>query len=103
MPWYAIRTVYHFGVKSDGTNVFEERVVSFNARDWTQAHEKARAESLDYAKDRHFPFHPKRSGCEQDGAPLVDGYELWSELFESRLSLEAFYAERYARDVYHPE
>lgn len=103
MPWYAIRTVYHFGVKSDGTNVFEERVVSFNARDWNEAYEKARAESLDYAKDRDLPFHPERIGYEQDGAPLVDGYELWSELFESRLTLEAFYAERYARYEYHPE
>ena len=31
MAWYAIRSVYLFGVKEDGTNVFEERVVAFEA------------------------------------------------------------------------
>lgn len=103
MPWYAARTVYHFGVKNDGTNIFEERVVSFEAADWQEAHAKADAESLAYAKDRNLSVHPERSGYEQDGEQLIDGYELWSELFESRLSLQEFYAERYAKYEYHPD
>lgn len=103
MPWYAIRTVYHFGVKGDGTNVFEERIVSFEASDWPEAHAKAEAESDTYAKDRDLSVHPERSGYEQDGEPLIDGYEIWSELFESPLSLENFYTERYAKYEYHPE
>ena len=103
MPWYAVRTVFHFGVKADGTNIFEERVVSFEASGWPEAHAKAEAESQTYAKDRNLPVHPEHSGYEQDGLPLVDGYEVWSELFESRLSLQQFYAERYAKYEYHPD
>ncbi len=103
MPWYAIRTVYQFGVKDDGTNIFEERIVSIEASDWPEAHAKADTESKTYARDRSLPMHPERVGYEQDGQPLIDGFELWSELFESRLSLQEFYEERYAKYEYHPD
>ncbi len=103
MPWYAVRSVYHFGTKSDGSNVFEERVVSFEASGWPEAHAKAEVESEAYAKENNFIAHPEHSGYEQDGEKLIDCYELWSELFEARQSLEAFYAERYAKYEYHPE
>jgi len=47
--------------------------------------------------------HHEFSGYEQDGSPLIDGYELRSELFESRQSLDEFYADRYGRYEYHAE
>jgi hypothetical protein len=103
MPWYAIRTVYHFGTKSDGTNVFEERVVVFEAQSWSEAHSRAGVESEQYAKRNNVIAHPEQSGYEQDGAPLIDEYEVWSELFEARTSLEEFYAKRYGQFEYTPE
>lgn len=103
MPWYAIRNVYHFGTKSDGTNVFEERVVCFEAASWPEAHEKAEAESKEYAEANGFTAHSEQYGYEQDGKALIDGYELWSELFESNQTLEQFYEIRYAKYLYHPE
>ena len=51
MTWYAIRTVYAFGTKDDGTNVFEERIVAFEAPTWDEGHAKARAEAAVYAAD----------------------------------------------------
>jgi len=103
MPWFAIRTVYHFGVKSDGTNVFEERVACFEASNSAEAHRKADAESDAHAKQNNFVVHPEQSGYEQDGSSLLDGYEIWSELFESQESLEQFYANRYAKYLYTPD
>ena len=103
MPWFAIRTVYHFGEKSDGTNVFEERVVCFCAESSEEAHSKASAESANYEAQNHVTAHPEQSGYEQDGEALIDGYELWSELFESRDTLDQFYARRYGQYEYHPE
>lgn len=103
MPWYAVRAVYHFGVKSDGTNVFEERMVCFEASNWSEAHLKAEKESDDYAAANNMTAHHEFNGYEQDGAPLIDGYELWSELFESRQSLGEFYADRYGKYEYHAE
>lgn len=102
MSWYAIRTVYWFGRKEDGTNVFEERVVGFSASSWEEAHRKGDAESDEYAEANNFEAHPEQSGYEQDGDPLIDGYELWSELFESPLSLAEFYERRYAAFLYTP-
>ena len=49
MPWYAIRTVYLFGTKQDGTNVFEERIVCFDAQTWPEAHARAEVEAEEYA------------------------------------------------------
>lgn len=103
MSWFAIRTIYHFGVKSDGRNIFEERIVAFEAESWDEAHEKAEAEAEQYAEANDFVAHPDQVGYEQDGERLVDGYEIWSELYESPLSLEAFHAERYERYEYEPE
>ena len=103
MPWYAIRTVYHFGVKLDGTNVFEERVVCFEAESWREAHLRAEAESERYEKANNVVAHSEQNGYEQDGISLVDEYEIWSELFESRASLEEFYSDRYGKYEYHPD
>jgi len=103
MPWFAIRTVYHFGVKGDGMNVFEERIVGFEAGSPEQALTKAVEESDCYAADNKLVAHPRRVAYEQDGDPLIDGYELWSELFESPLMLEAFVRLRYDAFEFHPE
>jgi hypothetical protein len=102
MPWYAIRTVYHFGVKDDGTNVFEERVVCFNADSCPQAHQLAKAEADAYAKSINITAYSEQVGYEQDGDPLVSGYEIWSELYESNETLQEFYANRYSKYEYHP-
>lgn len=102
MNWYAIRTIYLFGSKADGTNVFEERVVCFSASTWDEAFSKARAESQAYAEANDYEAHPDQSGYEQDGDDLIDGYEVWSELFEARLDLQAFYERRYSVYKYSP-
>src|SRR5689334_19331914 len=103
MAWFAIRSVYLFGQKSDGMNVFEERVVCFEAENWEAAHTKAKAESEQYASDNRFEVFPERDGYEQIGDALIDGYEVWSILLESRESLAEFYATRYTKYDYHPE
>jgi hypothetical protein len=103
MPWYAIRSVYLFGTKSTGTNVFEERVVCFHGESADGAHVRAEFEAKEYARVNGFELYPEQSGYEQDGTALVDGYELWSELFEADLSLEDFYAARYTKFLYSPE
>ena len=103
MSWYAIRTIYLFGSKADGTNVFEERVVCFGAESWDDAYQKARVESRNYAEANNFEAHSQQSGYEQDGDNLIDGYEVWSELFEARLSLEEFHDHRYSAFLYTPE
>lgn len=103
MAWYAIRTVYLFGQKPDGTNVFEERVVAFEAASWDEANAKGDAESTAYAEANGFESHPEQSGYEQDGSALIDGYEVWSELFEAKVDLESFYRQRYEAYAFEPE
>ena len=39
----------------------------------------------------------------QDGDALIDGYEVWSELYESRQSLADFYEARYTACDYTPD
>lgn len=103
MPWYAIRTVYLFGTKKDGTNVFEERIVCFDAETWPDAHARAEAEAEEYARKNGFCAHPEQYGYQQDGAALVVQYEIWSELFEANTSLESFYEARYQNFLYTPD
>jgi hypothetical protein len=103
MPWYAIRSVYHFGVKEDASNIFEERIVSIHAGSWDEAHTKGEKESDEYAIQHNMTCYPEQEGYKQDGENQIDGYEIWSQLFESKLSLETFFAERYSRYDYKPE
>jgi len=35
MPWFGVRSVYRFGQKADGTNIFEERIVGLDPVSWT--------------------------------------------------------------------
>ena len=74
MEWIAIRSVYHFGVNKNQINVFEERVVVFQAKNFEEAHAKATKESEEYAKDNEFILHSEQSGYKQDGRELIDGY-----------------------------
>ncbi|WP_074870825.1 hypothetical protein [Atopomonas hussainii] len=103
MPWYAIRNVYHFGVKADGKNIFEERIVCFAAESATAAHKLAEVESRDYAISNNFVGHDEQVGYELDPDDLIQGHEVWSELFESLDSLEIFYQKRYLDYVYTPD
>ncbi len=103
MEWIAIRSIYHFGVNKNGVNIFEERVVVFEAKDFKDAHAKATIESEVYARENEFILHPEQIGYKQDGEQLIDGYEVWSELFEADLTLDLFYFERYEKYAYHEE
>ncbi len=97
MAWFGIRTVYLFQARADGINIFEERVVCFEAATAAEAHEKAYAERQTFAENCGFTAHPQQEGYEQDGDQLIDGYEVWSELYESTDTLEAFYEKRYSK------
>ena len=103
MRWFAVRSVYLCRTRPDGTNIFEERVVGFSAESADDAHEKAFAEADAYAASNKFVAYDEQRSYEQDGDPLIDGYELWSQLFESKLSLDDFYAARYSGYEYHPD
>lgn len=103
MSWFGVRSLFHFGVKPDGTNIFEERIVCIDAPTLDAAHDKAHLEAQAYATDNGITWHPETVAYEQDGDPLIDGYEVWSELFESRESLESFWHHRYRRFEYHPD
>lgn len=103
MNWYGIRTIYHFGAKSDGKNIFEERIVVFCGKTEEEAHEKASKEAEEYGKSNGFEVHPHQEGYLQDGDKLIDGYEVWSELYESSDNLNQFYKKKYSKYEYHPE
>ena len=100
MAWFGIRSIYFLGQKYGGMNIFEERVVCFEASSADEAHVKARLESSTYASDCKIQSYPLHEGYKQDGTPLVDGYEVWSVLFQSTESLPEFVANRYERYRY---
>lgn len=103
MEWYGIRSLFLFGQKSDGTNVFEERVVCFRGATLEEAHRKGTEEAQRYALDNGFELYAEQIGYQQDGEGLIDGYEVWSVMYEAQLSLEDFYNEKYAQYRYDPE
>jgi hypothetical protein len=39
----------------------------------------------------------------QDGEKLIDGYEVWSQLFEAKISLAEFFKVRYENFRYVPD
>ena len=103
LNWLGIRTVYHFGTKLDGTNVFEERVCVFSGKTDAEAFKKAQKEADDYAQFGRFVSHPVLEAYLLDGDSFIDGYEVWSELFEFKGGLDAFVKERYERFRYDPD
>jgi hypothetical protein len=103
MRWFAVRSVHLCKRKRDGTNIFEERVVCFKAKSFDHAFLKAEREADRYAAAAKFKVHGVQMAYEQDSDALIDGYEVWSVMLQSRKSLSAFYAARYAVYDYEPE
>ncbi len=101
--WFAIRTIYLFSQKGKGINVFEERICSFCGASEKEAFEKAFKEGIEYAKDNDMVRHEWMVCYWQDGDELIDGYELWSELYESDDSLDEFVANRYEKYEYNSD
>jgi len=106
MNWYAIRSIFHFGKKENGLNIFEERIVVFCGKDKMEAFDKSEKETTVYANNeanKDFAVHSDMELYQQDGDPLIDGYEVWSQLFESTESLDDFFKNRYKKYEYHPD
>ncbi len=101
--WFAIRSIYLFGKKQDGTNIFEERVVVFLADTADEAFAKAEREADRYASLHKMERHPLQVAYVQDGDALIDGYDVWSELYQSSEDLDSFVKSRYERYEYHPD
>ena len=77
--------------------------MAIEAPSFDEALQNADDEAAEYERAHGYTAHQDQMAYEQDGDDLIDGYEIWSQLFEARLSLDDFYAERYARFDYHPE
>ena len=103
MAWFGVRSVFLFGTKADGTNIFEERVVCFEAATSDEALEKGLTEAQAYAEENGLTRYPEHESYEQDGDSLIEGYEVWSTMLEFRGSLDEFYQQRYGQYAYHPE
>lgn len=103
MDWFGIRTIYHSGRKVDGTNLFEERICVFSGKDWDEAFEKAAREADAYASDLKLSWHTLQEAYQQDGESLIDGYEVFSQMFEFKGDLDQFFQERYGRFEYKPD
>lgn len=103
MPWFGVRSVYLFGQKSNGTNLFEERIVCFEAATIDDALEQAMSESEQYADEGNFELYPEWTASEYEGNARLDACEVWSAVFEARMSLDEFFDARYTRFEHHPE
>jgi len=103
LDWFGIRTVYHFGQKKDGTNLFEERVCVFSGVDSDEAFAKAQVEAEEYTTGLGMEWHPLQECYLLDGDSLIDGYEVFSQVFEYDGSLDSFVTERYERFRYSPD
>lgn len=113
--WYGIRTIYHFGKKKDGKNLFEERVCVFSGKTSDEAFAKAQAEAATYSKhlneSQHLQleWHPVQESyllddfLDEPSPVIVEGYEVWSDVFEFDGDLAAFVQARYERFHYHPD
>ena len=101
--WFGVRAIYLFGKKKDGTNIFEERIVAISASTIEEALAKAKREADEYAAALKMERHPWLEGYEQDGDALIDGYEVWSNLYESSEDLRSFVESRYGKYEYHPD
>lgn len=102
MSWFGVRNLYHFGVTPEGNNIYEERVICIKANDFDEAHIKGKKESETYSQENGFTSYTDQVVYKQDGESLIDGYEVWSELYESDKSMEEFYKEHYFKYDYEP-
>lgn len=97
MPWFSIRAVYMHERRSDGTGMFEERMLLFRASDAKHACALAENESRHYLQ-----LNPtfQRVGewiafaVRLDGEEL-NGSEIWSGLSSSDMAPEEYYKRRY--------
>lgn len=101
--WFGVRTIFLFGKKKDGTNIFEERIVVFSANTEDEVFAKAEREAEQYASFHKMEWHPWQIAYYQDGDSLIDGYEIWSELYESSEDIKSFVKCRYEKYEYHPD
>jgi hypothetical protein len=101
--WFGVRSISVFGKKKDGKNIFEERVVIFSGQNASEALQKALAEDDEYKAFHNTVGHPELLCYEQDGEPLIEGYEVWSALYETDEDLHTFYESRYGKYEYHPD
>lgn len=103
ITWWSIRTIYLFNTKKDGTNIFEERVCAFSGITDDEVFAKAAIEAEEYSQFHKMPWHHRQEGYLQDGDSLIDGYEVWSQLFEYDGDIDAFVKTRYEVFTYNPE
>jgi hypothetical protein len=105
MAWFAIRRLYLFDSRPDGLNVFEERVVTFEAATKDAACEKARREADEYATFHGYEVHPDQTCYEIEelvDVVMTEGCEVFSELLQARKSLAEFFAARWEQYRYEP-
>ena len=105
MPWFSIRAVYMHERQSDGTGIFEERILLFRASDAERACALAENESRRYLQlNRTF----QRVGewiafaIRPDGEEL-NGSEIWSGLSSSDMTPEEYYKRRYIDFEFQPD
>lgn len=101
--WFGVRSVCLFGKKKDGKNIYEERVLVFSGSNWQEAVSKAMAEMKEYTGFLKTVGYSEVVGYEQDGEPMIDGYEVWSEMYETTEDLDAFVESRYKKYKYQPD
>ncbi|MCC6686906.1 MAG: hypothetical protein IT205_07950 [Fimbriimonadaceae bacterium] len=100
---YAIRSVYEFGKKKDGSTIFEERVVFFHAETEEKAYALAEQENEEYCATLGFRSHDEMVAYYLDPMDLPNGTELWSELFKFNGTLEECYEAKYKNFEYSPD
>jgi len=99
--WFGVRSVFFWGTRADGINIFEERICVFSGNSFEVAFKKAELEADIYAEYIGAICHSDQEAFEQNGDALIDGYEVWSQLLEFNGDLEAFFQSRYAKYDYH--
>ncbi len=103
ISWFGVPTLYRFGAKVDGTNLFEERIVVFSATTPQEALSKTEWEADEYAAFNSLQRHAWVEAYEQDGDSLIDGDEVWSDLFAAAMDLETFVRSRDDEYRYRPD
>jgi hypothetical protein len=105
MTWYSIRAVYAHGSDSDGSVIFEERIVLFRADDVERAFALAETESGQYLQlNPTFQRIGEWVAFEiAGGLSDLNKAEIWSGLSRSELSPERFYEQRYTAGELQPD
>ncbi|NBV23549.1 MAG: hypothetical protein EBS05_16720 [Proteobacteria bacterium] len=101
LQWFGVRSLFFWGTRGDGMNIFEERICVFSGESFDEAFAKAEKEADVYADSIGALCHSWQEAYYQDGDALIDGYEVWSQLFEAKADLETFFQMRYAQFDYH--